>query len=218
MQEIFDVDFILKAKAKQTDFALQMQVDALLQEALLDVKFFYGIEPKDEVHLSYQDLLKLDEIEPSDVIFAPLVLHKANDIDGVLKALRGRLNEKGVLLGSFFGLNNLHELGVLFAEEDVKRCGMPIQRMLPLIDIKTVGGILQKAGFKNIVVASEEIEFQFSNLKQALEFLKKSGEANCLKMRDRSFLGANILKKYVENYQNPFILKFDVCFFSCLNI
>ena len=218
MQEIFDTKFILNAKQKQRDFALQMQVEALLQEALLDAKFFYGIEPENEVHLSYQDLMNLGEIKDADVIFAPLILHKANNIDGVLNSLKKSLNNKGILLGNFFGLNNLYDLGALFANEDAKRCGMPIQRMLPFMDIKTVGSILQKAGFKNIVVASEEVEFEFPSLKDALKFLQKSGEANCLNMRDRSFLGANILKKYIENYQNPFILKFDICFFSCLNI
>jgi hypothetical protein len=218
MQEIFDTKFILNAKNKQQDFVLQMQVEALLQEALLDAKFFYGIDPENEVHLSYQNLMNLDEIKSVDAIFAPLILHKANNIEGVLTSLKKSLNNTGILLGNFFGLGNLHDLGVLFANEDAKRCGMPIQRMLPLMDIKTVGSILQKTGFKNIVVASEEVEFEFANLKDALKFLQKSAETNCLNVRDKTFLSGNVLKKYIEKYQNPFTLKFDICFFSCLNI
>jgi hypothetical protein len=219
MQEIFDSQFILKQEVKIRDFALKMQIEALLLEAFSDAKFFYRIEPKEEVHLSFQDLGNLEEAcKGADAIFAPLVLHKTNNIDDVLSRLKNCLNKNGILLGNFFGLGNLQELGELFAKEDFKRCGMPIPRMLPLMEIKTVGAILQKAGFKNIVVASEEIEFEFANLKEALIFLKHSGESNCLKMRDKTLLSGNILKKYLDTYKNSIKLKFDVCFFSCLNI
>lgn len=211
MQEIFDSKFIASKKSKQTDFRLYEAVYNTLLEAVEDAKFFYGINPKKIALLNEGD-------EGADCILAPLSLHKQNDITNALKQIKAKLNKNGLFAGNFFGLNNLQELGELLAKEDVKHIGQPLHRMLPLMDIKTVGGLLQGAGFSQIVASNEVIEFEFTSLKEALHFLQSSGESNSLKLRDKTLLGGNVLKKYIASFQNPFTLKFDVCFFSCLNI
>ena len=215
MKEIFDDAFKVKSLAKHTDFTLFNSIYNILLESLEDAKFFYSINPQSSTILKNANL---NESWKADAIFCPQFLHKLNNIEGVLKNVKSKLNEGGIFLGNFFGLANLKELGELLATEDVKQIGQPLHRMLPLMDIKTVGGLLQGAGFSRVVVSNEILEFEFKNLKEALYFLQKSGEANCLKLRDKTLLSGNVLKKYIASFQNPFTLKFDVCFFSCLNI
>jgi hypothetical protein len=210
MNEVFDEKFILRAGQRQADFRLYNAIYSKLLEMVEEAKFFYNIS-------AVQTVLLQQDFTKADCIMAPLTLHKTNNIEGVLKNIKGKLNRKGLFVGNFFGLENLRELGELLASEDAKIIGQPLVRMLPLLEIKTIGGLLQKAGFKNVMVFNEEICFDFANLKEALQFLQKSGEANCLMLRERSLLNGNVLKKYIESFKNPITLKFDVCFFSCLN-
>ena len=140
-----------------------------------------------------------------------------NNIEDYFKQVQELLKENGFFIGTFFGLNNLRELGEVLAEEDIKICGQPLQRMLPLMDIKTIGMLLSKAGFKKVVVQSLEFEFGEKTLPSAFQLLRAMGEGNVLKMRDKSFFSGNVLKKYLEKYEKNIKVTFDVCFFSCFS-
>jgi hypothetical protein len=214
MQQIFDESFILKLSKRQTNFELFNHVKNTLFSNLQDAKFFYNINPK---NIFILNLDNFNELKDSDAVIAPMFFHKKNNIDNALKNIQSKLSERGILLGNIFGSFNLQILGSLLAGHDIKHFGKPLLRMLPAINIKTIGQLLQKHGFSKIVVSSEFVDFDFSNLKEALKFLQKSGETNCLVARDKTLLSGNVLKKYIENYQNPVRLSFEVCFFSCLN-
>lgn len=214
MQEIFDTAKILKQT--RVDFSLYEKVNEVLQECVEDAKFIYSFGPTSFLTLDFLQNLAMIEGR-FDVISAPLFLHKMNNIEDYFKQVKGLLNENGFFIGTFFGLNNLRELGEVLAEEDIKICGQPLQRMLPLMDIKTIGMLLSKNGFKKVVVQSLELEFGEKTLPSALKFLRDIGEGNVLKIRDKTFFSGNVLKKYLEKYEKNIKVTFDVCFFSCFS-
>ena len=226
MQEIFDERKIIINAKRQTDYTLYEEICKIIIDDVKDVTFIHNLHPKLGVNLNpqnnfFEENFKAFEISKTkegkfDYICAPLLLHKVNNLDLFLNNIKARLNSNGIFCGNFFGLGNLQELGTLLAEEDISACGQPLQRLLPLIDIKTVGMILQKNGFKNIAVSSIPLSFEFESLKQALHFLKENGESNCFKLREGSLLSGSLLKKILEKYQKNITLGFDVCFFSCL--
>lgn len=212
MQEIFDEKKISINKRKQTDFILLNEVEKIIEERRGDVEFIYNIRPKSVFTINSLTL-------PSakyDCIIAPMLLHKVNDINLFLQKIKESMNGEGIFYGNFFGLNNLKGLGEFFAKEDIAYCKQPLQRILPLIDIKTIGTMLQKNGFKNVVVESVMLNFEFENLQQALKFLKENGESNCFALRNNNFLAGNILKKILAKYTENVTLEFDICFFACL--
>jgi NADH dehydrogenase [ubiquinone] 1 alpha subcomplex assembly factor 5 len=236
MQEIFDRKAILKQEGGQKDFRLYHSISKILAEDLEESFLIYKKKLQKALNLNTKDgflpdLLKKQSIETREVnifeadlneisdkfelILAPLFLHKANNIKVVLKDIKNLLLSGGMFVGTFFGLSNLQDLGILLSNEDVSICGQPLQRMLPLVDIKTIGNMLSEAGFKSPVVYSFPVSFKFENLKEALYFLKDSGEGNVLKMREKSFFSGNVLKKYLAKYQNSITLEFEICFFSC---
>lgn len=236
MQEIFEKSAILINEAKQTDFKLFHQVSDVIIETLEETLLIYGkvltkalnLNKKDGYFsqkliakgISAKDLeffntdLK-EEKEKFPLILAPLCLHKVSNINETMIEIRELLNEKGIFIGTFFGLGNLEELGKLLASEDIKICGQAMQRLLPLIDIKTIGSILTKAGFKNIVIETIPISFEFESLKSALQFLKNSGEGNVLKVREKSFISGSVLKKYVDNFAKITNIQFELSVFVC---
>jgi len=226
MQEIFDENKIKINYEKQTDYTLYEEICKIIIDDVKDIIFIHNLQPKLGFNLNpqnnfFEENFKEFEISTTqkgkfDYICAPLLLHKVNNLDLFLNNIKSKLNQNGIFCGNFFGLNNLQELGALLATEDISLCGQPLQRLLPLIDIKTVGMILQKNGFKNIAVSSISLSFEFENLKQALKFLKDNGESNCFKLREESLLAGTLLKKILAKYQKNITLKFDVCFFSCL--
>jgi hypothetical protein len=236
MQEIFDLKAIIMQEEKRKDFRLYNAISEILAEDLEESFLIYRKKLQKALNLNGKDgflpdLLKKQGIETRevnifeadfqeisdkfDLILAPLFLHKTNNIKGVLKDIKNLLLNGGMFVGTFFGLSNLQDLGILLSNEDISVCGQPLQRMLPLMDIKTIGNMLSEAGFQSPVVYSFPVSFEFENLKKALYFLKDSGEGNVLKMREKSFLSGNVLKKYLEKYKNSIILEFEICFFSC---
>lgn len=226
MQLIFDEKKIAKQHLSQTSFILYKAICKIFQEDLKDILFIYQLKPATFIDLNPIDGtmkrilegISINEAENNaDIICSFMNLHKMNNIGEYLKKIKNKLNKKGIFVGNFFGISNLSSLGKLLAENDMKCKNFPFQRMLPLIDIKIFGSMLQKAGFSCPVIHSISFEQEFQNLKEALSFLKKEGETNCLKNRDHTLISSLPLKKLLEIFDKHVKLEFDICFFSCLS-
>jgi SAM-dependent methyltransferase len=224
MQEIFHSNTVFLLEKRQTDFTLYEEICDLIFEdietirpiyQLPPLKTFLDLNPKNGYFKSLFSEITEDEKNP-DIISCILKLHKTNKINEVLKEIKALLKSGGMFVGTFFGVENLLEVRELIGKLDIKLSGRAFPRFLPVIDIKTIGMMLQSVGFKNVVVSSLKLEYKFNNLHEGLKFLKKNGETNCLTMRDFTFYSGNILRKNLENYSKEVILSFDVCFFSCL--
>lgn len=226
MQEIFDTEKIKINKLKQSDYTLYDEICKIILDDLEDVIFIHNLTPKRGLNLNPQNNFFTENCKHFEVtnikegrfdyICAPLLLHKMNNLDLFFTDIKQNVNPNGIFCGTFFGLENLRELGEELAKEDIKLIGQPLQRLLPVIDIKTIGMMLQKNGFKNIAVSSSTLTFEFNNLKQALQFIKNNGESNCFKMKNQSLLAGNVLKKILAKQSESVIINFDICFFSCL--
>ena len=185
MQEIFDKKAILKNEKGQVNFDLFHEISTNLVADLPDTFFIFKQNPKTALNLNKKDgflteiLNKMDILttevnffetilaeitEKFPLVLAPLCLHKAENIKEVLIQIKSLLTENGIFVGNFFGLSSLEELGILLASEDISICGQPLQRILPLMEIKTIGMLLSGAGFKNVVVQNVPISFNFANL------------------------------------------------------
>lgn len=239
MQEIFDVNKIIKNEARQTRFDLFEKVCNAVFEELEDAFYIHNKIPKTVLDMNpkngyFTSVLKekfaeitihtiknpfnqsLPKEQQFDFISSIFNLHKTSNLKISLLEIKSILNQGGIFTGSFFGTENLFELGALLAKHDFEIKNMVFNRMLPLIDIKTFGTMLLAAGFKNPVVWNVKFDYNFNNLMEAILFLKEIGETNCLKMRESSFLSANILKKILAKYKQKVTLTFDVCIFLCL--
>jgi SAM-dependent methyltransferase len=135
-----------------------------------------------------------------DVITSVLRWHWANDLPGVLLQLNKMLAPEGLLIGNLLGEQTLVELrDVLYqAEMDIKGGASP--RVSPAIDIKTLGMLLQRAGFQSPVVDVEKVQVVYPSMPSLLMDLKAMGETSAL-VKHGGMLRRDILKYAFEKYQ-----------------
>ena len=156
-----------------------------------------------------------------NLIVSNLNLHTVNDLPGVLLQINNALEPDGLFIGSIFGGLTLFELRKTFHEADVLTSGEPFPRVLPFLDIKDAGNLLQRAGFSLIVADVDKIEVQFSSLKKLFYDLRYMGEANSMTKRKKNFSTKSFFKRTNQLYKEYFTNKngkltatFEVIYFS----
>ncbi|GDX36505.1 SAM-dependent methyltransferase [Alphaproteobacteria bacterium] len=139
-----------------------------------------------------------------DLIISNLNLQFVNLIESFLIQAKEILKENGLIILTFFGENNLAELNqaIYHSENQIYQALSP--RMIPTIDIKTAGQLLVKAGFINPIADIEEIEIEFCEVKDLLNYLKFANLGNILNKRSRKFFTKKLLDSLINYYQNNF--------------
>ncbi len=156
------------------------------------------------------NILRIDEEnipileQKFDLIISILNLHLVNDLPGCLVRLKENLSQNGVLIASIFGGNNLQELRETITETELNLFGGISPRMTPNIEIKQLGGLMQRAGFLSPVIDSDIIEVHYKSPIDLLYDIKNMGEANILLDRNKSYLGKNFWQFFSKNYINNF--------------
>ena len=83
----------------------------------------------------------------SDFVFHAMALHWANDPVGQLIQCRRALKPDGLFLGVFLGGQTLRELRACLGQAESEITGGLSPRILPMVDVRDAGGLLQRAGF-----------------------------------------------------------------------
>ena len=105
------------------------------------------------------------------------VLDTANDLPGALIHLRGALAPGGLAVASFIGAGSLQGLRAAMLEADGDR---PAPRMHPMVDVRSGGQLLQRAGWADPVIDSRSLSVRFSGLDSLVSDLRAQGLSNCL--------------------------------------
>lgn len=139
-----------------------------------------------------------------DLVLGCLCLHWVNDLPGLLVQVRRALKPGGLFLASMLGGGSLTELrqALLAAESEVTGGAAP--RVIPMADIRDLGGLLQRAGFKEPVADSETLAVKYRHPLTLLADLRAMGEGNALIQRSRRPLTRRVLWRMAEIYQERF--------------
>ncbi len=139
-----------------------------------------------------------------DLIVSILNLHSINDLPGCLIQLKNILKPNGLLIASIFGEKNLPELRQTLLKTEFECCAGISPRMLPSIELKQLGALLQRAGFSMPVVDSDRIEVHYKQPLDLLRDLRNMGETNIMLKRNKTYLGKKFWNKFAENYLTDF--------------
>ena len=82
-----------------------------------------------------------------DLVVHALALHWADDPVGQLVQSRLLLKPDGLFIGALFAGQTLHELRTSLAETETRLSGGLSPRVLPMADLRDLGGLMQRAGF-----------------------------------------------------------------------
>lgn len=136
-----------------------------------------------------------------------LSLHWINDLPGVLSQINSILKPDSPFIGAMLGGDTLFELRTSLQLADLERRGGLSPHVSPLADVRDVGGLLQKAGFKMLTVDVDDIIVDYPDTFALMRDLQAMGENNAILGREMGPIRRDVLLAneaiYRELHGNP---------------
>ncbi len=139
-----------------------------------------------------------------DLVTSVLSLHAVNDLPGALLQIRNLLRPDGLFVAAMFGADTLHELRAAFAAAELQLRDGLSPRVAPFADVRSLGMLLQRAGFAMPVVDVERTTVNYKNFSNLVKDLRAMGEVNYLCARERRPLSRSLLAAMLSNYQENY--------------
>ncbi len=148
-------------------------------------------------------------LEPAstNLVLSPLSLHLVNDLPGTLIQIRRALKPDGLMLAAIPGAGTLSELRDVLLSAEAELTGGASPRVIPFIDVRDAGALLQRAGFGLPVVDAEAYTVRYDSLFPLMQDLRAMGMTNPLRGRSRVPLTRRFFLRaaelYAERYSDP---------------
>ena len=139
-----------------------------------------------------------------DLVISALALQFVNDLPGVLAQVRRALLPDGYFLAATVGGDTLTELRQSFADAEVALDGGLSPRVIPMLDLRDAGALLQRAGFALPVTDVDRVTVRYDNMFALMRDLRRMGATNMLAMRRRAPLRRTTLMRAAEVYAERF--------------
>lgn len=128
-----------------------------------------------------------------DLVMSSLSLHWINDLPGVLTQINNVLKPDAPFIGAMLGGDTLFELRTSLQLAEQERRGGMSPHVSPLADVRDVGGLLQKAGFKMLTVDVDDIIVDYPDTFALMQDLQAMGEGNAILGREMGPISRDIL-------------------------
>lgn len=139
-----------------------------------------------------------------DLTLSCLNLHWVNDLPGTLVQILNCLKPDGLFIAAMLGGETLTELRQAMMKADIDYLGGISPHISPLIDVRSAGALLQRAGFALPVVSTERITVNYSDAFVLMKELKAMGENNALIKRSKGLSSPKLMMKVAEVYHDMF--------------
>ncbi len=149
------------------------------------------------------------DLEPGahDLVVHAMALHWANDPVGQIVQSTRALRPDGLFIAVMFGGQTLSELRAALAEAEAAVTGGLSPRVLPMGEIRDLGGLLQRSGLALPVADSVLRKVTYETPLKLLSDLRAMGENNALAARLRRFTRKSVfldaMRRYSETFQEP---------------
>ncbi|KAK0634907.1 hypothetical protein B0T17DRAFT_586568 [Bombardia bombarda] len=132
--------------------------------------------------------------QPSfDLVLSNLSMHWINNLPGVLAQINSILKPDCPFIGAMLGGDTLFELRTSLQLAEQERRGGISPHVSPLADVRDVGGLLQRAGFKMLTVDVEDIVVDFPDTFALMQDLQAMGESSAILGREMGAIGRDVL-------------------------
>jgi SAM-dependent methyltransferase len=142
-----------------------------------------------------------------DLVVSGLALQWVNDLPGALAQVRRILAPDGLFLACLPGGASLVELRFALAQAEEEITGGASPRVSPFVDVRDMGGLLQRAGFALPVADVDSFALRYESMLGLVADLRAMGAANALVSRGRGVLRRDVLARaaqiYAERFRDP---------------
>lgn len=135
-----------------------------------------------------------------DLVVSMLSLHLVDDLPGTLVQIRRALVADGLFLACLLGGDTLHELRDALMAAEIERTGGASPRVVPFLDVRDLGGLLQRAGFALPVTDTDRVTVRYSDMFGLLADLRAMGATNPLVERTRRPASRGLFLRAAEIY------------------
>ncbi|MBU6235307.1 MAG: methyltransferase domain-containing protein [Alphaproteobacteria bacterium] len=136
-----------------------------------------------------------------DLIVVNGTLNRVNDLPGVLVQMRRALKPDGLFLAAMLGGESMFELRDSLTRTEAAMFGGAAARVHPMVDLPTMAGLMQRAGYALPVVDSELKTIFYRQLKTLLHDIRASGEGLALAARSKKYLGKGFWEAVEADYK-----------------
>ncbi|KAJ5577606.1 Arginine-hydroxylase [Penicillium hispanicum] len=128
-----------------------------------------------------------------DAVLSSLSIHWINDLPALLNQVNTILKPDSPFIAAMFGGDTLFELRGSLQLADLERRGGVSPHVSPLADVRDVGSLLTRAGFKMLTVDVEDIVVEFPDTFALMQDLQAMGESNAIMHREAGPLSRDVL-------------------------
>lgn len=153
---------------------------------------------------TWYDEVLAAEPTSSELIIDMANLHRTNDVPGMLIQYLRALKPDGLFLACVPGGDTLFELRacLTLAESELSDGVHP--RILPFMDVRDAGGLLQRAGFALPVADVDSVVVRYDTMFDLMLDLRAMGETNVLMARSKCFTQRAVFERAATHYQEKF--------------
>ncbi len=142
-----------------------------------------------------------------DLVVSGMALQWVNDLPGVFAQVRRALAPDGLFLACLPGGASLVELRVALAQAEEEITGGASPRVSPFVDVRDMGGLLQRAGFALPVCDVDSFMLRYDSVLGLMKDLRDMGAANALATRAARPMRRDVLARtaqiYAERFSDP---------------
>lgn len=139
-----------------------------------------------------------------DAVVSNLSLQWVNDLPGALLQIRQVLKPDGLFLAAVLGGESLRELRDSLMQAELAVTGGASPRVSPFIDMRDMGGLMQRAGFALPVVDSDMITVDYPHALKLMQDLRGMGASNATRNRLMIPTRREVLLEAGKIYQEKF--------------
>ena len=139
-----------------------------------------------------------------DLVVSLLALQWCEDLPGLLAQVRRALRPDGLFLACLVGGRSLQELRAAFAQAEAEIAGGVSPHVIPFVDVREAGALLQRAGFALPVADVDTLVVRYRSLFDLMADLRAMGATNVLHERSRKPMRRATLFRAAEIYAETF--------------
>jgi SAM-dependent methyltransferase len=139
-----------------------------------------------------------------DAIFSVLDLQTFNDVPGALIQMRRALKPDGLLLACLFAGDTLMELRQSWLAAETAVTGGVSPRVAPMIDVRELGGLLQRAGLALPVADLDRTIVRYADPVALIHEIRELGLSNSLTGRSRAPVSRRLMAAAIGHYERNF--------------
>ena len=153
--------------------------------------------------LSANDALNLPPLA-YDAIFSVMDLHCINDVPGYLAQCATALKPDGLFMSCCFAGETLNELRQSWLAAESETTGGASPRIAPMIGVREMGGLLQRAGLALPVTDSDHLTLRYADAQALLREIKNFGFSNPLADRAKNITTRRTFGALLSDYSQNF--------------